>query len=108
MNKISCRCACHTIDHPDCKTCFCKRSKEFEEMINIIQNNLEASDRFCDNNHSLIKHALEGIEKLFERVEKIEVYFDELKKLINKVYYQQGVLQGLDRRITEIEKDYLD
>lgn len=108
MNETHCLCMCHELKYPECTSCFCKRSKEFEEMINIIQNNLEASDRFCDNNHSLIQNAQEGIEKLFERIEKIEVYFDELKKLINKVYYQQGVLQGLDRRITELEKDYLD
>lgn len=98
MNKMICQCVCHALNYPYCEACRCKK---VENQQDVIFNTLESHVH-------LIEHAQEGIEKLFERIEKIEVYFGELKKLINKVYYQQGVLQGLDRRITELEKDYLD
>lgn len=70
---------------------------EINDKINIIFETLESHIH-------LIEHLQEGIEKLFERIEKIEVYSDEVKKIINKVYYQQGLLQGIDRRIKELEE----
>lgn len=44
------------------------------DRMEAFENTLEASNRFNDNNHSLIQHAQEGIEKLFERIEKLDKY----------------------------------
>ncbi len=82
-----------------------KIPEEIEKKLVLIERALELLERVFDGHNHLIKHNQEGIEKLFGRIEKIEVYTNEIKKLINKVYYQEGLLQGLDRRIKELEED---
>jgi polyhydroxyalkanoate synthesis regulator phasin len=70
----------------------------------------------------LLVHSQEGIEKLFERIEKLEksiidlyvklekteIYNDEIKTLINEMAFQKGSVDALHCRIKQLEQNVLD
>lgn len=70
----------------------------------------------------LLVHSQKGIEKLFERIEKLEkiisdllvriakfeIYNDEIKTLINEMAFQKGSVDALHCRIKQLEQNVID
>ncbi len=70
----------------------------------------------------LLVHSQEGMDKLFERIEKLEksiidlyvklekteIYNDEIKTLINEMAFQKGSVDALHYRIKQLEQNVID
>ena len=81
------------------------------EDIAIIKSKEEDSKKLferitkVEHQHDLSRVYQEGIEKLCLRIEKVEVYTDEIKTLINTAAYQKGILDGYGIIIKELENN---